>query len=193
VKVYGSWHQRIEDEERAPAHALVNYLFNRFTPTSVCDFGCSTGIYLEPWSDLVEIRGLENDPEALKAPLVKKVERWDLRENLPFAYKADLGLCLEVLEHVHENDAAKVIGTVCRATSEWIIFSAALPGQGTGIGGSPHVNCQPKPYWIDAFESYRWIVDYPETVAMLDAIRRGPHMGRFTQNAMVLRPYRGAW
>jgi hypothetical protein len=179
-----AYHQKIEQEERAPAHHLVGYLLERFKPRTVADFGCSTGIYLEPWPSRVTVQGFESDPAAVKRRIHSCVTQWDLVKKKPPAH-FDLGICLEVLEHIPAKSAARAIRNVCAATTSWLLFSAAVPGQ----GGQGYVNCQDKPYWIKLLEAEGWIVDYVETVNLLAHARSGAHMGWFTQNAMMLRPY----
>lgn len=181
-----AYHARLDAEERAPAEALVGYLRTTFKPTSVGDYGCSVGTYVKPWIAHTDAYGYESSPSAVAHRIHPDVQRWDLKAPLPRAH--DMGVCLEVLEHIPAEDAPTIIKNITRATRQWLIFSAAKPGQG-GVG---HINCQDKPYWIGLFEKQSWVVDFIETCAMLQTISKGPHMGWFLQNGMVLRPLRGS-
>lgn len=191
-----AYHRKIEREERAPAEHLVQYLARRYSPKTVCDFGCSTGTYVHPWAtNVYAVVGFESDPVAVANRIDDRVRFADLTSTLLGGYghdrtcEVDLGLCLEVLEHIPEQNAHDVLRNVTDliAAKGVLVFSAAIPGQ----GGEGHVNCQDKPYWIRLFEDLGWVVDYVETVALLDAIVRGPHMGWMRQNAMVLRRFGG--
>jgi hypothetical protein len=183
-----AYHRRIEAEERAPAEYLVGYLMQRFAPTTVADFGCSTGTYVRPWPSAVHVWGFESDPLAVEHKIDGRVLLHDLTRPISQLRNmgwVDLGICLEVLEHIPERDAETVIENITDGVKQWLIFSAAIPGQ----GGDGHINCKDKPYWIRLLEHRGFIVDYVETVALLEALRRGPHMGWLTQNGMVLRRF----
>lgn len=60
---------------------------------------------------------------------------------------ADLGICLEVLEHL-ENETGKKIVEQMANSCEVILFSAATPGQ----GGTGHINEKKHQYWLNQFE-----------------------------------------
>jgi hypothetical protein len=181
-----AYHRKIEEEERQPAEALTRYLHERFQPRSLCDFGCSTGTYLKAWpAGLQAKRGLEGSVAAVKNAIDPSVRQWDLL--LPWApNEVDFGLCLEVLEHIPEAYARTAVRNIAGSVKDWICFSAAHPGQG-GVG---HINCQPQAYWLELFEDEGWVLDYPQQLNMLLTISKGPHMGWFIQNGMILRRYR---
>jgi len=66
----------------------------------------------------------------------------------------ELALCLEVAEHLREEDADTLVETIIGA-SDNIIFSAAVPGQGPRSIG--HINEQPPEYWIEKFANKNYI------------------------------------
>ena len=68
--------------------------------------------------------------------------------------KYDLGLSIEVAEHIDEKYADPFVDGLC-AAADLIIFSAAMPYQ----EGDHHVNCQYPSYWIRKFESRGYYAD----------------------------------
>ena len=65
-----------------------------------------------------------------------------------------------------------------------IYFSAAHVGQ----GGSGHINCQPKQYWIDLFSFHGYEVDDEATKKFIDYLLEGYHMGWLVMNVVVFKP-----
>ncbi len=72
----------------------------------------------------------------------------DLESLLPEPKQYDCILCIEVLEHFHENRALEILDFICKNTN-LVLFSAAIPGQ-NGVG---HINCQRHSYWHQQFKS----------------------------------------
>jgi hypothetical protein len=68
----------------------------------------------------------------------------------------DCVICLEVAEHLGEESAETLIGSLCRHAT-LVFFSAACPGQ----FGQNHINCQWPIYWQRLFnaEGFRCIDD----------------------------------
>jgi hypothetical protein len=73
----------------------------------------------------------------------------DLEKEIPEVARFDLAISIEVAEHLSEDQGKLLIKRLCE-TSDTILFSAAIPGQG-GIG---HINEQWHEYWHDIFNSY---------------------------------------
>jgi len=67
--------------------------------------------------------------------------------------KYDIAMSLEVAEHISDSRAASFVKALC-AASDFVVFSAAIPGQG-GVG---HINEQWPEYWAAKFESEGYIV-----------------------------------
>jgi glycosyltransferase involved in cell wall biosynthesis len=189
-----SFHAAIEDEEAPQAARLAAYIAAHLKPGSVRDYGCSSGLYVKALKAALpaiadEVAGYDSSETAIARALCAGVYLCDLRDSGSIASIAPqvspvgprLGVCLEVLEHVPEEDWAKVLGTIT-AHSDLLIFSAAVPGQ----GGEGHVSCHPKSVWVSRFAGLGWEVDEAGTAALLDHMASGPHMGWFTQNAMLL-------
>jgi hypothetical protein len=64
----------------------------------------------------------------------------------------DLAICLEVAEHLPERSAKTLIQSLC-SISDFVLFSAAIPGQ----GGLHHQNEQWQEYWVAQFEKEDFI------------------------------------
>jgi hypothetical protein len=184
------YHKKIEIEESPQAERLAQWI------TDVCqldqlakvtDFGCSTGIYIRALRARgILASGVENSRAALDNKVCEHVEMGDITTHCEIRWACDGGLCIEVAEHIDPASSDDVIRCLVRHTRKWLIFSAAVPGQG-GVG---HINCQPKDYWIEKFEKRGWVVDHIKTLSLLKFMGAGYHLGWFIQNAMFLRPLR---
>ena len=149
--------------ESDQAEDLGKILIDMFNPRSVIDLGCATGSYLIPFrNNGVEILGIDgceiggsyidDDKNLVKVLEDNEFERVDLR--LPYVSKRryDLGLCIEVAEHIPEGCSCTLVDT-CIACADTILFCAAPPGQ----YGHHHMNCRPKQDWINMFANRRYI------------------------------------
>jgi hypothetical protein len=60
-------------------------------------------------------------------------------------------ISLETGEHIEPQGTEVFVDNICNSLSEkgFILFSAPPSGQ----GGSGHINCQPKSFWIDEFKN----------------------------------------
>jgi cyclopropane fatty-acyl-phospholipid synthase-like methyltransferase len=118
---------------------------------SVVDFGCGVGGWLLAAKQLgaTKVLGIEGDWVQQSDLLIEKEELSikDLRNdvlNLSRAY--DLCMSIEVAEHLPKESADLFCDNLTNA-SNFIVFSAAIPGQ----GGIDHINEQPPKYWVDKF------------------------------------------
>ncbi len=140
--------------DRGDAAIIVPRLIERYHPRNVLDFGCNTGRWLVefnryglPWTHLsgCDVRGML--PHFLGPP-----SRFFSSESCPFFFENSgihMVLCLEVMEHIEEKYAEPTIFNLCRTGADFIVFSAATPGQ----GGWGHINEQPHSYWIEKFKA----------------------------------------
>ena len=138
------------------AETVVPIIIERFSPSSVVDVGCGTGIWLKVFRDLgvEEIRGYDGvwvNPDALVVPRDCFVGV-DLGSANVLAGRFDVALSLEVAEHLAADSAdqyvAKLVGL-----SNVVVFSAAIPGQ----GGRGHVNEQWQSYWARKFAHHGYV------------------------------------
>lgn len=135
----------------------VHEILRKILPqlNSVVDVGCGTGSWLAEFKNcgIETIKGYDgylNSFTFLEIPK-KDFSFHNLKDPIISAEKFDLAICLEVAEHLYEDDAHTLIRSVC-SLSDFILFSAAIPGQ----GGQNHFNERWQSYWIDLFTCYNF-------------------------------------
>jgi hypothetical protein len=62
--------------------------------------------------------------------------------------KFDLAMSIEVAEHILPEKSEVLVDNIVNASSKYIIFTAASPGQ----GGEGHINERERDFWIDLFK-----------------------------------------
>lgn len=139
------------------AKILVPFIINLLKPKSVIDVGCGIGTWLNIFEeyDINDIKGLDG-PHIKRTDLLFKEEHFSAI-NLETTERLsnrnfDLCVCLEVAEHISEQNAEKFIFNLT-LVSDIIVFSAAVPGQ----TGENHLNEQPFKYWFNKFEKLNYI------------------------------------
>lgn len=110
---------------------------------SVVDFGCGEGAWLSAcgFDDVLGIDGDWVNDDRLLIPKDKFI-RADVGQKLTIHKKFDLAVCLEVGEHLPEQNAEQLIDNLT-AHADTVLFGAAIPGQ----GGMNHINEQWQSYW----------------------------------------------
>lgn len=125
-------------EEEYPGNVGASqHLQELLKPTSVLDFGGGVGVYMRAFrdsgisssSDLVIV-----EPQQLGSCLFSGLSQ-DTRDwlhlplsELPFR-KYDLTMTIEVLEHIPIDFHEHLLKALTRASREWLVVSAAHPGQ----------------------------------------------------------------
>lgn len=178
------YYEKITKEETFAAYRLSQWVEAALKPKSMIDFGAATGLYLKPYS--CHALGLERDVEALRRRVINNVVQADLTERCLFFGCYDVGLCLEVLEHIQEPLLPTVMENISRHQCRALIFSAANPLQVE----EGHVTLKPRMWWIDQWDAFGFRVEQELTKEMLAYVSAGYHMGWFVQNAVVLTPKR---
>lgn len=133
------------------ARVVVPLVREWFPVRSVLDVGCGQGAWLKIWRELgvEQVTGLDGsyvDSAALLIPR-ENFQAVNLTERFQLDRRFDLVTCLEVAEHLPRESAADLIRSLCDH-SDFVLFSAAVPGQ----GGANHINEQPYGYWKTLFE-----------------------------------------
>lgn len=179
-------YKRLTEEEAPQALRLSRWINRRLAPRSIVDFGCATGIYLVPFMSYRPLRllGVDNNAEAVEMARdrLPKVPVFCSDLTKPAALgseRFDVGLCVEVAEHIPSEGADALIAnlaTYCRT----LIFSAAPAWQ----GGDGHVNCREQKYWKDQLWKFRLFYDRAETDDLQTYMHSGYHMG-WIRNAFV--------
>lgn len=127
---------------------VARNLVQRFRPQTTLDVGCAKGFLVEQLRDLgVEAYGVDASPYAISQV------REDIRPHCsvhsatePFGRRYDLITCIEVIEHMSEDDAGKVIQNLC-AHADDILFSSTPDD----YEEPTHFNIQPFEYWKELF------------------------------------------
>jgi SAM-dependent methyltransferase len=165
-----------QEASRISAGLVLPAIFEIVRPTSVVDFGCGTGTWLEAAKKLgaERVLGLEGPWIKKAKPLIAEHELRvrDLSQPLGLTERFDLAISLEVAEHLPPERAHGFVQDVTRA-ADAVLFGAAIPEQ----GGTGHVNEQWQSYWAGLFAGQGY--------ACFDVVRP-----RFWQNADVLPWYK---
>lgn len=142
------------------AEKILNIVFNECKPESILDIGCATGIWLALAKEkgVNTILGIDGDWVPQEHLEIKKNEF--IQENIEHITKVkslvktkfDMSLCIEVAEHLTEGTAIQLVDLLT-SSSEVVLFSAAIPGQ----GGTGHINEQLQSYWKNEFHGKDFI------------------------------------
>ena len=141
------------------ASIIVPEIINIFEPNSVVDFGCGMGEWLKIFKDnnIDDILGIDGYHINKDNLLINKKNfiAHDLNKAIEIK-KFDLAICLEVAEHLDYLSSETIVNSLVQS-SDNIVFSAAIPGQ----GGTGHINEQPHSFWANKFIDHGYIVsDY---------------------------------
>ena len=125
-------------------------------PKTVLDVGCAKGFLVESLRDRgVEAFGIDISEYAIKEvrdDIKKYCQVASATEK--FDNKYDLITCIEVLEHLNEEDGQKAIENICQSTDD-VIFSSTPDD----FVEKTHINVQPVSYWIDSFAKRGFYID----------------------------------
>ncbi len=155
---------------------VADHIVKQIGPKKVLDAGCAKGFLVEALRD----RGVEAYGIDLSEYAISEVRR-DIRRNCrvaslvdPIAERFDLIVCIEVLEHIPEEIAPRVIANLCRSTDD-ILFSST-PDDFAEV---THVNVRPRSYWNALFAEQGFDLDVE-----FDASRIAPHAMRFVKRSV---------
>lgn len=144
-----------------PLKALERVM-ERFSPASLLDVGCGTGVSLEWFVKRgVDAWGLEGSPlAASKSKVRDRITVHDLTKPWGDERRFDLVWSFEVAEHIHPDDV-ECLMDVLTGHAPLVVVSAARPGQ----GGCGHLNEQEPAYWIGKFSARGFDYDEGESEA----------------------------
>lgn len=173
------YYNRISESAIVSARQLFTMLaLKGIKPASVIDIGCGVG----EWGKDAPFKYIGVDYKVPKRSLVIPEDQYydyDLTTSKPFpAGKFDLVLCLEVLEHIPEQNAEDVIRLLCRL-GDRVLFSAAIPYQ-SGVG---HINEQWQSYWAEKFAANGF---YQSKIKVRDIINDDPLIDIWYRQNIVL-------
>ena len=133
---------------------ICGVLYRRYHPTSVVDWGCGNGVYLDILQRLgvKDVKGYDGSKTAIDNALLPEVELADLRKRIDTKLKYDLVLCIEVVPYLHEKYENCLINNICAAAGEnsVIVFTASDKYK----GGCHHINIKKQQYWINLFAEH---------------------------------------
>ena len=188
----------LEDFHRRKAY-LPNFrrlgkaLVETLQPRNHLDLGAGAGLLVEAMTDAgCESWGVE------LAETARAATREDIRERITFGCGIEgwpnntagheLVSCVEVLEHIPAEQADQAIDAICAASSRFVYFSAAAPGQ----PGKGHVNCQPKDYWREKFEARGFQLHAGFTDSFVQKVRDLQPCWWLPRNAMIFQRAKAA-
>ena len=133
------------------ARAVLGLLFEHFKPASMLDLGCGVGTWVRAAQDLgvADALGLDGGwvrPEQLVVPAESFRAVDFTAPTFEIGRSADLGISMEVLEHLPAAAADRAARLLARAAPV-VLFSAAIPGQ----PGTDHINLRWQSYWAGIF------------------------------------------
>jgi SAM-dependent methyltransferase len=132
----------------------------RFAPGSVLDAGCAYGLYVQALRGFgVDALGMDvSDYAIARAPAGARaychVASLATPWTAPLDRQYDLVMCIEVLEHMPEDEGMRAIANLC-AHTDAVLFSSS-PDDFTE---PTHVNVRPREYWQAAFGRHGFQID----------------------------------
>jgi SAM-dependent methyltransferase len=124
---------------------IADVIVRSFAPKRVFDAGCGLGMLVEClWDRGVEAHGRDISDWAISQARAD-VRPWCAVGSLvdPIEGEYDLITCIEVLEHIAEDDALHVIASLA-ASAPRILFSSTP----TDLDEPTHINVRPTSYWL---------------------------------------------
>lgn len=118
---------------------------------SAADFGCGVGTWLHVLGEkgAEKVQGVDGpwvDTDLLRIPKTSFFHA-DLNSEIKLEQRYDLAISVEVAEHLEPESAENFVNSLTN-TSDFILFSAAVPFQ----GGRNHINEQWPEYWAKLFK-----------------------------------------
>jgi glycosyltransferase involved in cell wall biosynthesis/SAM-dependent methyltransferase len=131
--------------------SIAEQLIRSFQPRRVFDAGCAHGFLVEAfWDRGVEAWGRDISSYAisqLRPDMRPYCTAGSIAERIEGRY--DLVTCIEVLEHIGEDQAAQAI-TMMTAITDRILFSSSP----TDFDEPTHINVRPPLYWLRLFAEH---------------------------------------
>jgi SAM-dependent methyltransferase len=137
--------------------AIADSLVDTFSPSSVVDVGCGTGLLLVALKNraVPVCTGIDYSEAALAICRKRGLDvlRLDLEHDMiPESLKADIVVSTEVAEHLPESCAGRFVKALCDIANI-VVLTAAEPATFMGWKGTDHANEQPRQYWTGKFKS----------------------------------------
>ncbi len=158
----------------------INYIIEKFSPTSVIDIGCGNGIYLHlaKHNGVTKVRGIDGVPLSSTILDATEYSVVDLEKQFECLDKFDLVLCLEVVEHIKPEHTEQLLEAISNHANTRILFSMAEPTQ----PGNGHINCLNIHDVLDLWAKLGWHPQLTDTLA----IRALSSLSWFKRNLLLL-------
>jgi GT2 family glycosyltransferase/SAM-dependent methyltransferase len=157
---------------------IAEHILADIKPRRVLDVGCAKGFLVEALRDRgVEAFGIDISEYAIGEirPDIQPYCRVRSATE-PFDGRYDLITCIEVVEHLSDEDGRRAIANICRSTED-VLFSSA-PDDFTE---PTHVNVLPRSRWIERFAEHGFHLDVEFDAGFIAAhamrFRAGPAEG----------------
>jgi hypothetical protein len=178
-----------DDGRKYFAHGLLawkTFVENDLKATSLADFGCGQGDWLEPLKNLIPVWGCDGyaDPNNLRIDIAdfRKIDIGTVDPKTLDVGKRDVVMSLEAMEHVSNDKESNFLDCLLAPDPRLVVFGVASgygiydPNQvkinrlGEAIPGGPkwhaqfgrhHVNCQPVDVVVDKMLARGYTVDIP--------------------------------
>ena len=127
---------------------IAEHIIRSLKPRRVLDAGCAMGMLMEAfWDRGVEAWGIDISPFAIsrvRPDMRPYCRQASLSEPIEGQY--DLVTCIEVLEHLHEQEARAAAANIAGSTDR-ILFSSTPDD----FGEATHFTVRPPIYWLKLF------------------------------------------
>lgn len=158
-------------------------------PTSVLDAGCALGFLVESLRERgVEAWGIDISEYAISKVDESAAEYCSVASlTEPMERSYDLITCIEVVEHIPPEEAAKVVANLCAATDR--ILLSSTPGD---YGEPTHLNVQPPEAWSAALAREGFLRDVDRDTSYLSPWA-GLYVRMTEDTPETVRRYDRAW
>ena len=166
----------MQAEEKPFADRLATWVKQELKPSTLLDIGCGPGHFVNSFrSEGIDARGLDIDDRVHGKAYLEYKSLFDIETE-----SADVVVCMEVAEHIEQDREEEVVAKVAQTVKDTLIWTAAAIGQG-GIG---HINCKDKQQWADLLTKAGLRRNHEREGQLILDMRKGYHMGWFTQNLL---------
>lgn len=185
--LYGREFHSKRHKHRSWQIAVGKFLCETFQISSVIDFGCAIGSFLEGFQQAgADVQGYEYgfefSREFTPEVILPFIQYGDVTKPIQ-APVSDCAFSIEVAEHIPKVTSDQFVQNLCDASNHLIIVSIAPPGQG-GVG---HINCQPREFWLNKFSERGFFFDVAKTDIALHGLNQITGCKKWVKsNLMVL-------